>query len=275
MEQSKLNLDEIIENTNRKYGINLKDILSAYDIGYKKLYISMFLLAEEIRNAFFEIFPEKSLKFTFDIYGFAEALDVKVVDTDLTLQQDGIYNEESLVSFYGRYNGKRYIYMNQTISSLRSRFILALTLSCFIINYTRGIDTGTYSIYVNTPFFSDGMNMLPSSILATFILMSMRDFLEVFHLHTIQEMQIVNGKANLYTLYAELYERFYIIGPHAPIFFYRMQNLIMILHDYNGELGVNLSEFCEQIEEFVDLFKEAGYDLFKLSDNPNRNKFNN
>ena len=264
MEQ--LNLDEIIKKNNRKYDISLKNLLSSYDIGYKKLYIYMFLFAEEIRNAYFELFPEHNVKFAFDIYGLAESLNVKILEKDLSdLPKRDFTYSPAIYSYYDLYHG-RTIYISEMIGDYSKRASLAITLSCFIVNYVRGIDNGVYTIFAKAPFFSDGFNSLPSSLLATFIMMPMSDVFELFDTHTTQAIRLNNERTSLYSLLGYLGGRFHIADFFTELFFDRVQTLVIILYDYNGEFGINLHKFCEKVKQYKH--------LFKLSDNPNRNKFN-
>ena len=260
-----LNLDEIIERTNRKYGINLKNLLSSYDIGYKKLYIYMFVFAEEIRNAFFELFPEEALKIAFDIYGLAKALNVKITETDLSDSKHD-FTYRPMYSYYDLYRGRRTIYISEIIGDYSKRATLAITLSCFIVNYVRGIDNGVYSIFAKPPFFSDGFNSLPSQILAAFIMTSMSDVLELFDVYTAQSMQLVNEQTSLYSLLGYLGGRFHISDYFIELFFSHIQTLVIILHDCNGEFVIDLHKFCEKVKAY-------NY-LFKLSNSHNRSKFN-
>ena len=261
-----LNLDEILERTNRKYNIDLKNLLSSYDIGYKKLYIYMFVFAEEIRNAFFEIFPKNKGGYAFDIYGLAKSFNITLTEKDLsgTPQQDFTYSP-AMYSYYDLYE-YRTIRINEMIGDYSKRATLAISLSCFIVNYVRGIDSGSYSIYSKTPFFSDGFNSLPSAILATFIMMPISNVLDIFSLYTAEAMRSVNERTTLFTLLANLGGRFHIADFFTALFFDRIQTLAIILYDYKGELGIDLHEFCKDIQKYKY--------LFKLSDNPNRNNFN-
>lgn len=250
-----LNLDEIVQNVNRKYDIDLKNLLSSYEIGYKSLYIYMYLLSQEIRKEYYNVVADndESNHRAFNIRNLASAFDVEIIVEEL---KNPYIWKVSMESYFDQFYTRR-IYVNKDIGDYSKRAAIAISLSSFIINYIVYSDTEkVYSLTYSNFVIPKNPHLQMATILAAFIMMPIDLVIDVFEEYLIDENN--DGFKPIFPNYFRFFgyfpDSFKIADVYATIFFNHIHFLGNILYNYKSEHGINLSEICEKIRKHTDFF---------------------